>query len=180
MKKIFYLMLGLLGLSFASCSEDEWSNGDPEYDHIYYTGFEDWGQFKNDVAFDVKQGETVAIPVQFWCEFVRNYDVETYYYVAGSLVRGTDYEIVDANGNTLQPDANGAFHLTWPNAIKGVQNVYVKALNGAKGKFNVQTFNPNSTVTLSNQDIESTVQHRESQYEVRVFTQNYRVTVNVK
>ena len=180
MKKIFYLMLGLLGLSFASCSEDEWSNGDPEYDHIYYTGFEDWGQFKNDVAFDVKQGETVAIPVQFWCEFVRNYDVETYYYVAGSLVRGTDYEIVDANGQTLQPGANGAYQLLWPNALKGVQNVYVKALNGATGKVVVTTFDSNAGITLSNQDVTSTIQHTESQYEVRIFTQNYKVTVNVK
>lgn len=182
MKKLLYLMFCLTGLTFAtSCEEDEWANGDPALDHVYYIGFEEWSaKFDNKVTYDVTQGSTVSIPMQFYCEFVRDYDVETYYYVAGDLVRGTDYDIVDANGSALQPDANGAFKLVWPHAKKGVQNVYVKALNGAKGKLKVQTFNPNSTVTLTNQDVSTTIQHTESQYEVRVFTQNYFVTVNVK
>lgn len=181
MKKFIYMILCLacLGLTI-SCSDDEWSNGDPEMDNVYYIGFEDWGNFKNDVSYNVTHGETIGIPMQFYCEFVRDYNVETYYYVKTELQRGTDYEIVDASGNTVQPDANGAFHLLWPNAIKGVQNVFVKALNGNTGTLVLQTFNPNSDVTLTNQDVSTTIQHTETQYEVRIFTQNYKVSVNIK
>ncbi len=176
---VFILLLLCLA-TFTSCSDDEWANGDPEMENIYYIGFQDWGTFKNDVKYDAPQGTTVAIPMQFYCEFIRNYDVVTYYYVTSSLTLGTDYQVVDEAGKTLQPDATGAYTITWPQAKKGVKNVYIKALNGKKGAVTVQTFDSNSPVKLSNQDIESTVQHRESQYEVRVFTQNYKVTVNIK
>jgi hypothetical protein len=128
----------------------------------------------------VAQGSTVEVPMQFWCEFVRSYDVETYYYVAGNLERGKDYEIVDASGNTMQPNSDGAFVMTWPNAKKGVQNIYIKALNGSKGSFLLQTFNPNSGVTLTNQDVNTTIQNKTDNYEVRIFTQNYKVTINVQ
>lgn len=179
MKKLYYLLLAICCTLFVSCKDDAWENGDPAMENIYYVGFEDWGQFKNDVTFEVKQGETVGIPVQFWCEFIRPYDVVTYYYVSGNLVRGTDYEVVDAEGNVLSPDAGGAFSLTWEQAKKGVQNVYIKALNGNTGSFYVQTFDPDSDVELTNQDVSTTVNHATADYEVRVFTQNYRVTVNV-
>ena len=145
----------------------------------------------------------VAIPMQFWCEFIRSYDVTTFYYTTPKpidqqyyptpndtkkvkysgpeLVRGVDYEVVDENGNVISPDSDGAFSFLWKNAQKGVQNVYIKALPGAKsGSFNLQTFNPASSVKLSNQDVESTVQSRTDKYEVRIFTQNYYVTVTIK
>lgn len=111
---------------------------------------------------------------------MRSYDVVTYYYVTNELQRGVDFEVVDANGQVLQPDANGALSLTWPKAKKGVQSVYIKALNGAKGSFKLQTFDPNSTVTLSNQDVSSTIQNKTDDYEVRVFTQNYRAKINIQ
>jgi len=181
MKRIIYTMLSLIcTITCISCNDDEWGNDNEEMSNIYYIGFEDWGKLKNDVTFNVVQGSTVAIPMQFYCEYIRSYDVKTYYYVNSSLTRGIDFEVVDSVGNTLQSDANGTFVLTWPQAKKGVQNVYIKALNGEKGLLTVQTFNPNSTVELSNQDVSSTIQHTESQYEVRVFTQNYKVTVNIK
>ncbi|MBQ8521833.1 MAG: hypothetical protein IJ456_10810 [Bacteroides sp.] len=186
MKKILYSLMALMCFSFVACDDDAWSDGDPAMEHIYYIGFEKWGYDdtkkgnNNVVHYEVAQGETVAVPMQFWCEFVRSYDVITYYYVTGDLVRGIDYEIVDANGQVLQPNADGAFTLTWPNAKKGVQNVYVKALNGAIGSFRLQTFNPNSSVTLSNQDVSSTIQSQTADYEVRVFTQNYYVTINIQ
>ncbi len=182
MKKTIYIWLALVCCAVVtSCSDDAWGNDNSEMENIYYVGFEDWGKLKNDVTFDVKKGETLAIPVQFWCEFVRPYDVVTYYYVAGgTLVRGTDYEIVDENGSVLTPDAKGAFSFTWKQAKKGVQKVYVKALNGNTGAFNVQTFDPNSDVKLTNQDVSTTVNNKTNDYEVRVFTQNYKVTVNVK
>lgn len=186
MRQIIYTLLAVTCLSLTACSDDEWSNYNPDMEHIYYFGFAQWGYDdtkkgnNNVLSFDVTQGEIVTIPMQFWCEFVRSYDVVTYYYVTNELQRGTDFEVVDANGKTLQPDANGAFSLQWPNAVKGVQNVYIKALNGAKGSFNLQTFDPNSSVELTNQDPLSTIQNKTDQYEVRVFTQNYRAKINIK
>lgn len=181
MKKIFYLLLAVLGCSvLTACEDDAWGNGDPAMEHIYYVGFQDWGKLKNDVVFNVVQGETVAIPVQFWCEFIRPYDVVTFYYTAGSLVAGVDYQVVDANGAALTPDANGAYTIIWPEAKKGVQNVYIKALQGAKGSLTVQTHNPNSELPIVNDNLESTVNNRTADYEVRNFTQNYKVTVNIK
>lgn len=185
MKPFIKLILILTCLQLTACEKEGWSNGDPAMEHVYYFGFEQWGYDEtkkgnnNVLNFNVEQGQTVEIKMQFWCEFVRSYDVETYYYVTDELKRGTDFEVVDANGQVLQPDADGAFKLVWPNAKKGVQSVYIKALNGAKGSFNLQTFNPNSTVELSNQDVTSTIQNKTDNYEVRVFTQNYKAKINV-
>ncbi len=181
MKKILYIMLSLAACcGLTACDDDAWGNGDTAMDHIYYVGFEDWGKNDNKVSFDAAHGATVDIPMQFWCEFVRPYDVVTYYWTVSDLTLGTDYRVVDANGAELQPAANGAYTLTWPQAKKGVQNVRIEALNGADGTVTVQTFDPASTVELSNQDIESTVQSRTDNYEVRIFTQNYKVSVNIK
>lgn len=180
MKRILIAFFALSALVLASCDNDEWSNGDPAYEHIYYFGFQDWGTLKNDVKFDVVRGNTVAIPVQFHSERVRSYDVTAYYYVAGTAVRGTDYQIVDENGTVLSPDANGAFAMLWPDAVKGVKNIYVKALNGATGTFLVQTSDPNAAVPISNADVASTTNHKTDDYEVRAFSQNYKVTVTIK
>ena len=186
MKQILYILLAVTCLNLVACDDDSWSNGDPAMEHVYYFGFAQWGYDatkkgnNNVLSFNLKPGETVEIPMQFWCEFVRSYDVVTYYYVTNELQRGMDFEVVDANGQVLQPDANGAFSLQWPHAVKGVQNVYIRALNGAKGSFNLQTFDPNSTVTLSNQDVSSTIQNQTDDYEVRVFTQNYRAKINIQ
>lgn len=177
MKKISLLILAVIALcyTFTSCSDDEWSDGDPALEHIYYFGFENWGNLKNDVVFNVIKGDTSAIAVQFHSERTRSYDVTTYYYVSGSLVRGTDYEIIDSNMNILQPDSNGAFSVSWPKAVKGIKYVYVKALNGSTGSLNILTFDPKETISYTNITNNIT-----NDYEVRAFTQNYKVTVNIK
>ncbi|MFT3740123.1 MAG: hypothetical protein QM786_15330 [Breznakibacter sp.] len=180
MKKILIAFLTVSAIVFSGCGKDEWSDGDPAYEHIYYFGFENWGTFKNDVKFDVVRENTIGIPVQFHSERVRDYDVVAYYYVAGTAVRGTDYQIVDESGNVLSPDANGAFSMVWPNAVKGVKDIYVKALNGATGTFLVQTFDPNAAVPISNTDVSSTTNNKTEEYEVRAFSQNYKVTVTIK
>lgn len=176
MKKILLILLTIATCyTFTSCSDDEWGNGDPAMEHIYYIGFQDWGKFTNDVVFNVKQGETLSIPLQFHSERVRSYNVVTYYYVAGTLTRGTDYQIVDEAGNVLQPNEKGAFSIDWPKAIKGVKNVYVKALNTGVGSFTVATFDPKEEISYTN--ITNSITN---DYEVRSFTQNYKVTVNIK
>jgi len=103
--------------------------------------------------------------------------VVTKYYVTGAAVLGTDFNIVDKSGTVLTPDANGAFSLTWPQAIKGVKRVYVKALNGSAKTFLVQTFDPNDTQVIS---YTHTPNNATDQYQVNAFTQNYKVTVTIK
>lgn len=174
------MLCSVLALGLTSCSDDEWGNDNSEMENVYYFGFQDWGQFKNDVKYDVTQGSTVNVPVQFWCEFNRSYDVVTYYYIKTTLVKGQDYDVVDENGASLQPDANGAYSMTWKNALKGVKNIGIKALNGSKGSLVVQTYDPVNGTKPVNTDVATTVQSTTSQYEVRIFSQNYMVTVNVK
>lgn len=208
MKKILFILIAIAAsYTFTSCSDDEWGNGDPAMEHIYYVGFQDWGKLKNDVVFNLKEGESVAIPIQFHSERVRSYDVVTYYYVnSAGLTYGTDYQVTDEAGHLLQPDANGAFTLNWPKAVKGIQKVYVKGLNAkyiydeskvnkaglttkqieeaikkekdrilSLNLFTVQTFRPSEEISYTN-----ITNSKTNDYEVRAFTQNYKVTVNVK
>ena len=208
MKMLKYILPALLCAFAATACDDDWGNDNSELEHVYYYGPEVWGYDdikkgnNNVVHYEVAQGEIVAVPMQFWSEYVRKYDVVTYYYVTPTpegekyypvapattdvayagpeLVGGADYEVVDAEGNRLTPNAAGAYEVLWPNARKGVQNIYIKALNGRKGSFNVQTFDPASDIALTNQDVASTIQNKTSDYEVRIFTQNYRVTVTIE
>lgn len=208
MKFLKYILPALVCACAATACDDDWSNDNSAMEHVYYYGPEVWGYDNikkgnnNVVHYEVAQGDVVAIPMQLWSEYVRNYDVISYYYVtpkpagekyypnatatkdvayAGpALVCGEDYEVVDAAGNKLTPNAAGAYEVLWPNAKKGVQNIYIKALNGQKGSFNVQTFDPASDVKLTNQDVATTIQNKTVDYEVRIFTQNYRVTVTIQ
>ena len=213
MKKAIYTLVALFAsMSFASCSDDDWDY-DKSVEHEYFYGPQVWGYDKpgtangignnNVVFYNVNQGETVAVPMQFWSEFNRSYDVVTYYWTAPKpegekyivalnkysnddmiaydgpeLVRGVDYEVVDENGNTLAPGSTGAFEMQWPNALKGVKNIYIKALNGKKGTFNIMTCSPDATVPSSS-DVSSPSQHSAGKYSVRIFSQNYRVSVNI-
>ena len=136
------------GMSLSSCSDDAWGNDNPETENVFYFGFQDWGKLNNNVAYSVAQGQTVQIPVQFWCAGSRSFDAESFYYVDTSLVLGTDFLIVDESGNQLQPDESGAFSMLWK--LTGndttdnhrVQHIFLKALQGAKGDVTIMTFNP--------------------------------------
>lgn len=186
MKKIFALLLATVCIAFASCSDDEWGNGDPAMEHIYYFGFENWGQTSgefnnNKVVYKVKQGESLQVPVQFHSERIRKYDVTVYYYVSSEgadLKRGTDYEIVDESGTVLSPDADGSFKMVFPKAEKGVRNIYVKTLPaGKKGSFNLLTFDPKAGEIAHPDNITNS---ETKDYEVRAFTRNYKVKVTVE
>jgi hypothetical protein len=179
MKKLIISIITIVAISslFAGCKKDEWSKGDPALANVYYVGFQNWADFKNSVKFNVNRNDTVSIAVQFYSEQVCSYDVVTNYYVTGAAVLGTDFNIVDKNGTVLSPDANGAFTLTWPQAIKGVKRIYVKALNGSAKSFFVQTFNPTDPEVIS---LTHTPNNATDQYQVLTFTQNYKVTVTIK
>jgi hypothetical protein len=184
MKYIFNVLMLAICCAFASCDSDEWGDGDPALEHVYYFGFENWGDkssfIKNAVEYPVEQGKTVEIPVQFHSERVRSYDVVVYYYVsagASDLKRGVNYQIVDDNGTVIEPDANGAFPMSFPQAKKDVKNIHVKALTAGTGSFNVLTFDLTAGA-ISHPD--NIVNSQTKDYEVRAFTQNYKVKVNVK
>lgn len=178
MKQLIYIFAAVLAMTVTACGNDDWGNDNPEMEHVYYVGFADWGKFKNDLVFNVVQGDTVGIPVQFFSERVRNYDVTTYYYIKSTtLTLGMDFQVVNADGQVLTPDNNGAYTLQWPKAQKGVQRVIIKALKGTKGKVEIHTFNPNDPEAIS---YAHTTNNKTDQYEVRAFTQNYKVTVNIQ
>ncbi len=187
--RIAFLFMICIGCALTGCSNDheEWEDGDPASAHIYYYGFEKWGTIPggNDVIYSVAQGETLTVPTQFHSRYVRSYSPTVYYYttpVPGDegvqLVCGTDYAVVDKDGNTLTPNASGAYEMTWPNAAGGVQNIYIKALNGSKGSFRVLTFDPNETMDVT--DVATTTIVKTDEYEVRAFSENYYVTVTVE
>ena len=199
MKKIIYqiacvLCIMTFGLSQSYCSDDAWGNDNPETENVFYFGFQDWGRLNNGVAYTVNQGETLDIPVQFWCAGSRSFDAEAFYYVDSNLTLGIDYQIIDANGNALQQDAKGAFTMKWQ--LTGsddtdnhrIQSIYFKALNGAKGDVTVSTFDPKDVdadgkVKISNGSTDGVIytpNNINSQYEVHCFTQNYKVKVTIK
>lgn len=186
LNKLTLISVFAISCLLAACSNDhdEWENGDPAMAHIYYYCFEQWGGIPggNDISYSVTQGETIAIPTQFYSSFTRKYSPEVYYYTspnpkAEELVCGTDYVVVDKDGNTLTPDASGAYTMTWPNAKKGVQNIYIKTLNGKKGSFRVLTFDPAKKMDVT--DVSTTSIIKTDEYEVRAFSENYFVTVSI-
>ncbi len=191
MKKTLIFLALTVCVFLSSCGDDAWDY-DHSLEHVYYYGLcNEAYPGGNEKVYTVAQGGTVEVPTQFWSSFTRSYSPTVYYYTSPvpdtddedgvdepQLVCGTDYVVVDANGNTLTPDANGAYPMTWPNAVAGIQNVYIKALNGQTGSIRVLTFDP--TKTMNNMDVESTVIVRTNEYEVRAFTENYYVTVNIE
>ncbi len=197
---IIVLMLTLVGgmLTLVSCSDDEWGNDNPEYKNVFIVAFNDWGpKSNNDMTYSVTQGSQVEVPVRLWCEGTRSFNADAFLYVDSSLQLGTDYQITDANGSVLQPDANGAYVLTWDLISTDltdnhrVQNVKVKALNGKKGNVTLMTFDPKDVdeagkLRISNggtkdDDTQYYVPNNKTdQYEVRCITVNYKVVVTIK
>lgn len=194
MKKIMiFLMTVAMCSLFTSCGDDDWGNNNPAMEHIYYYGL---GNIKypggNELNYNVNQGDIIEVPTYFFSAFNRSYSPVVAYYTSGDipakkddpmplqLVRGTDYEVVDKDGNVLTPDANGGYSMTWPNAKQGTQNVYIKALNGQKGTLRVLTYNPAKENELSQLDVNTTTIAKTNEYEVRAFTENYYVRVTIK
>lgn len=187
MKKILFMVIAvIIGLGLTSCSNDDWTY-DKTLEHVYFFGPQVWGydetkQGNNNVVFyDINPGETAVVPMQFWSEFFRSYDVSTYYYMTSeSLTIGTDYVVVDENGSVINPDSSGAYMFVWKNALKGVKNIYVKALPGCNsGTVTLQTCDPTAPTPVNN-DLSTTLQSKTLDYEVRIFSQNYKVAINIK
>lgn len=184
--KLFCLTLALFFVFFISCdnSHDEWLDGDPSLQHVYYYCFDKWGSIPggNDVTYTVKHNERISIPTRFYSNYTRSYSPEVCYYTAvisgeEALVCGIDYDVVDDKGNVLIPDENGAYPMVWPNAKGGVQNIYIKALSTKKGSFRVLTFPPDRHMDVT--DVNTTSIIKTNEYEVRGISENYFVTVTI-
>ena len=203
MKRYFNILVLMLvavcgTTMMTGCREDEWGNDNPEYKNVFIVAFADWGpKSNNDKTYTVNQGSQVTVPVQLWCEGTRGFNADAYVYVDSSLKLGTDYQIVDGNGAVLQQNSNGAFVLTWdlisPDYTDNhrVQNLQVKALNGAKGNVTLMTFDPKDVdeagkLRISNggtkdDDTQYYVPNNKTdQYEVRCLTVNYKVVISIK
>lgn len=187
MKNIFFAVVAvIMALGCSSCSNDDWTY-DKSLEHVYFFGPQVWGYDEtkkgnnNVVFYDIEQGSTATVPMQFWSEFFRSYDVVTYYYtVSETLVLGKDYAVVDENGTVIDPDANGAYSFVWKNAQKGIKNIYIKAIPGGDtGTVTLQTADPSGATPVNN-DLTTTLQSKTSDYEVRIFSQNYKVAINIK
>lgn len=164
----------------SACSDDEWSNDNAEMAHIYYYGL---ANVKypggNELKYSVKQGATVTIPTYFFSAFKRSYSPEVWYYATSSdLTLGTDYAVVDKDGNTLQPSTDkGGYSMVFANAVQQEQDIYIKALSSKKGTVKVLTQDP--SIKMDANDLSTTTIVKTSEYEVRAFTENYYVTVNI-
>jgi hypothetical protein len=193
---VMTMMMGMTLMT--SCSNDEWGNDNPEYQNVFIVAFADWGpKSNNDKTYTVSQGSQLEVPIQLWCEGTRGFDAEAFVYVDSKLTLGTDYQIVDGSGNALQQNANGAWVMKWdlrsPDTTKNhrVQNICVKALNGAKGDVTLMTFDPKDVdesgkLRISNggtkdDDTQYYVPNNKTgEYEVRCITVNYKVKVTIK
>ena len=197
--KIMLATALLMGLStLTSCEDDEWGNDNPDYQNVFIVGFADWGpKSNNDMTYTVSQGNQQVVPVQLWCEGTRNFDAQAFVYVDSKLTLGTDYQIVDANGQQLIPDSNGAWTLTWnlrqPDATNNhrVQDICVKALNGSTGDVTLMTFDPKDVdadgkLRISNGGTKDddnqyyVPNNKTAEYEVRCLTVNYKVKVTIQ
>ena len=193
---LMVLMTGLTTLT--ACSDDEWGNDNPEYQNVFIVAFADWGpKSNNDKTYTMQQGGQLEVPVQLWCEGTRSFNADAFVYVDTKLTLGTDFQIVDANGNALQQNSRGGYTLTWdlqtPDATKNhrKQSIFVKALNGQKGDVTLMTFDPKdvdesgklriSSGGTKNDDTQYYVPNNlTDQYEVRCITVNYKVKVTIE
>jgi len=190
MKNLIYIFIIAISTVFAGCSNDQtWPAGAAQYENTYYIGFQDWGKLDNAITFTVKKDSTLSIPVQFYSEQVKQYDVTVKYYASDSTYLtakkvgiapasiaqvGTDFNFVDDKGNVLTPDAKGAYLMVWPQAVKGVKNIYIKAIKSAARtgtySFYLQFIDrkTNGDITITNR-----LNNAVDPYTVNAFTQNF-------
>ena len=124
-----------------------------------------------------------TIPIQLHSERVRDYDITGYFWVTNdsgsSLVEGTDYSVLDESGAQIL-GTSGKYHLVWPNAVKGIQNVVIKRISASTGVLKVNTLNPANGTPLITQDtyIEATTNNITEDYELRGLSADFnKVTV---
>jgi len=165
---IFLTLLLLCGGLFSACEDKSYPAGLAEYEHHYYIVYVP----NNNSAVTVSKAQTglLKLPVQFYSSFTRTYDAVAHYAVvtpnvANPAVPGVDFQIVDRQGNTLQPDSQGKYSLLFPQARKATDTVYVKLLNNpAPGR---------RIVEINFED------HITPDYRVDIFSTAFKRTLNI-
>ena len=170
--------------AFSSCDfyalDDVW---DPDKENIFYCGYDEWIAQRTDgtnkLKYTISQGESATMPFRLWSEFTRDFDVNVpiYVYPDENLALNVDFKVTDSMGNTLEPQADGGYVLTWKNAVKGNIDISIVALTGKAGNVIVQTCTKEQGQTLTSQDPLSCIIVDNKDYQVRCFTENYYCTV---
>jgi hypothetical protein len=139
--------------------------------------------------YSEEKNVTCPIDVRFISERVRSYDVVTYFWVetrSGNLAAGKDFSVMTATGATLTPNAEGAYSLTWPQAVKGEQSLKIKRLTSAVGEIRLVMLDRSrikftATDTPDRNDLDvSLLNNKTNDYTVRGFWHDYRYPVIIK
>lgn len=173
--KIYTILMAIMvGCLFSACRDNDYPDGLAEYEHYYYAGFLPWNNTK--IAIDKTKSDLVELEVQFHSEYIRTYDVSVKYFLknpaTGDIAKvGVDFEIVDKQGNKIEPVEAGVYELVFPKAQKGKASVYVKPLNNpVAGKRSViVALHLHDDINTT--DSESRINTETSQYTVATFTQ---------
>lgn len=168
-RNILITLLMVAGGLFFACEDKDYPAGLPEYEHHYYIVYVP--NNNSAVTVNRSQAELVKFPVQFYSSFTRSYDAVAHYAVVtpdvpNPAVLGVDFELVDRNGNTIQPNSEGKYSLTFPQAKKATDTVYVKLLNNPEPGTRVIEINFEDHVTLD--------------YRVDIFSTAFRRTLNIE
>lgn len=162
------LLLAPVCLFFA-CEDKSYPAGLPEYEHHYYIVYVP--NNNSAVTVNRSQSELVKFPVQFYSEFTRSYDAVAHYAVItpdvpNPAVLGVDFQIVDSQGNAITPNNDGKYTMTFPQAQKAKDTVYVKLLNNPEPGTRVVEINFEDNIT--------------SDYRVDIFSTAFKRTLNIE
>lgn len=133
MKSFKYIIVLLAGsLALASCEDKDYPKGVEELAHHYYAIFVP----NNNTGVTVARTQTtlVKFPVQFYSTYIREYDAVAKYAIVTTgittpAVTGQDFDVVDKNGNVIQPGSDGAYSMIFPQAKQAMDTIYLKMLN---------------------------------------------------
>jgi len=168
-QNILIAALLLSGVLFTSCEDKDYPAGLSEYEHHYYIVYVP--NNNSGVTVNRSQSELLKFPVQFYSEFTRNYDAVAHYSVVtpdgvDAAVIDEDFQIVDRDGNAIQPDGNGKYSIVFPQAIKAKDTVYVKLLNNPAPGTRVVEINFEDNITPD--------------YRVDIFSTAFRRTLTIE
>jgi hypothetical protein len=133
MKYIQYMVMIFAGIvALAACEKKDYAAGVPEMEHQYYAIFVP--NNNSNVIVQRTQAALLKFPVQFYSTATRSYDAVAKYAVvttgiATPAVLGQDFNIVDKNGNTITPAADGSYTIVFPQAKQAMDTIYIKLLN---------------------------------------------------
>lgn len=167
LKYIFFLLP--LVIVFACEKRDYNNHGLPEYENHYYAAYIP----NTNSLTTVQRNQTTLLkfPVQFYSAYVRDYDAIAYYGpittgITNPAVLGQDYSIVDKNGNVITADNQGRYSITFPQAKRATDTIYMKLLNSAiAGTRRVEI---------------QLMDNKTTQYEVDTFSTAYTRPVDIK